>query len=715
MKADGYVVIETDLDTSGLEEGLDEARSEIEEFQKDAGKAISKDSFSEAEAGASALGTELSATTEGALMLGGAIAAIGGAIVFKKLHNMISGIRSMILSIPSAMLNIVKSVAKWTLGLFGVKSAYHVIKNAVSSVMTSNEQVKNQIDVMKGALASAIEPLVSRVVNLVYTLFSYINQIVKALTGKDLFAQAKKNLASGAKSSKEINNQLASFDEMNVLKDNKGADSGGGLNLPDVDSAFTDFLEKIKNLFLDGDLGGIATLISQKIVSGLNKIADTIASIDFASIGKKISDFLTHIDFSGILVGLVRVFGEAVLGLQDLILAIDWPRVFKNLGKGIADAFGKIDEYVNKIRFDEIGKKVSDTFTSIPWSEIAMNIRQTIFDVIGGIGEFFLNIDWGNVAKTISDFLNDMYIQIQLFFDQTDWTMLGADIADAIFNFLENVDWANLSLNILLALLYGLQAVWDLALGFIAELFQRIIDKVKEVLGISSPSTVFAEMGKFIIEGFVNGIKSIMNTVIDVFKTIWNKIKEIFSNVGNWFKEKFSDAWNKIKSVFSTVGSFFGGIWNTIKEKFTSIGTKVGESVSMAFKGVINGILNAVESIINKAIRGINTLIKGLNVVADIIHLGHISELKNVSLPRMAKGGIVNMPGKGVLVGGALTGETRPEGVIPLTDSQMMATLGEAIGKNVPITINLTNTMNGRVISRELIKINNENDFAYNR
>ena len=43
---------------------------------------------------------------------------------------------------------------------------------------------------------------------------------------------------------------------------------------------------------------------------------------DFASIGKKISEFLENIDYSGILVGLVRVFGEAVLALQDLILAI---------------------------------------------------------------------------------------------------------------------------------------------------------------------------------------------------------------------------------------------------------------------------------------------------------------------------------------------------------------------------------------------------------
>ena len=73
------------------------------------------------------------------------------------------------------------------------------------------------------------------------------------------------------------------------------------------------------------------------------------------------------------------------------------------------------------------------------------------------------------------------------------------------------------------------------------------------------------------------------------------------------------------------------------------------------------------------------------------------------------------MPSRGVPVGSAIGGERGAEGVIPLTDSQQMALLGEAIGKYITINANITNTMNGRVISKELKKINAENDFAYNR
>ena len=55
------------------------------------------------------------------------------------------------------------------------------------------------------------------------------------------------------------------------------------------------------------------------------------------------------------------------------------------------------------------------------------------------------------------------------------------------------------------------------------------------------------------------------------------------------------------------------------------------------------------------------------------------------------------------------------EGVIPLTDSQQMALLGEAIGRYITVNANIINTMNGRIISRELQKVQNESDFAYNR
>ena len=91
----------------------------------------------------------------------------------------------------------------------------------------------------------------------------------------------------------------------------------------------------------------------------------------------------------------------------------------------------------------------------------------------------------------------------------------------------------------------------------------------------------------------------------------------------------------------------------------------------------------------------------------------NITKLSTFNLPRLKSGGIINQPGRGVPLG--IGGEAGKEGVIPLTDSQAMEELGSAIGRYITINATLINQMNGRTISRELKKVQNESAFATNR
>ena len=193
---------------------------------------------------------------------------------------------------------------------------------------------------------------------------------------------------------------------------------------------------------------------------------------------------------------------------------------------------------------------------------------------------------------------------------------------------------------------------------------------------------------------------SLIYPIINVFKDLWNKIKEGFGDAVQWIKDKFS-----------SMVSFFSSLISKIVGLFKTIGTKVGNAIGSAFKIVINGVLKAIENILNFPIKSINKLIGVINKVPGI----NIKTLPTFNLPRLAVGGIVNMPGRGVPVGGAIAGESGREGVIPLTDSQAMETLGQAIGRYITINASITNTMNGRVISKELKRINNDSDFAFNR
>ena len=195
-----------------------------------------------------------------------------------------------------------------------------------------------------------------------------------------------------------------------------------------------------------------------------------------------------------------------------------------------------------------------------------------------------------------------------------------------------------------------------------------------------------------LLNGFVNILKGIVAIITGIVLTVAGAIKGIVLDLLNGIV-------SLIKNVFST-----------IKSIAITIATTVGNIIASVFKGVVNGVLKAIETILNAPINAINGLIKVINKVPGI-NLGKLSTFK---LPRLAKGGIINQPGSGVMVGSAIAGERGQEGVIPLTDSQQMALLGEAIGKYVRIENVIDNYIDGRKLNRILQSSTNRTSFAMN-
>ena len=146
------------------------------------------------------------------------------------------------------------------------------------------------------------------------------------------------------------------------------------------------------------------------------------------------------------------------------------------------------------------------------------------------------------------------------------------------------------------------------------------------------------------------------DTIVGFFGGLWDSICGFFGGIGDWFGDRFGEAWDNIKSAFSSVGKFFSDLWDTIKSKFTDIGTKIGDSVSGAFKAVINGALGTVESIINGFFDGINWAIDAINSIPGV----DISPIGYVDLPELAEGGVLPKGKMGLLEGDGA------EAVVPL-------------------------------------------------
>ena len=284
----------------------------------------------------------------------------------------------------------------------------------------------------------------------------------------------------------------------------------------------------------------------------------------------------------------------------------------------------------------------------------------------------------------------------------------------------------------------------------IYEVIDGLIDEVsgvfKIIKGIFTGDTELIKEGlKQLISGAGKILKGIIDIVLGIKETIFGIIKGIFLTIVGWagdfiksigptLKAGFTDIWNVIKdsakATYDAISGIFSSLGNVIYNAFSWAWSKIKKLFSAGgkiFDGIKDGIVNAFKKIVNALISGINKIIAKpfdkinglLNSIRNISILGakpfkglwDKNPIPVPKIPKLAKGGIINMPGRGVAVGG----ERGQEGVIPLTDSQQMALLGEAIGKYITINANITNTMNGRVISRELQKINNENDFAFNR
>lgn len=234
---------------------------------------------------------------------------------------------------------------------------------------------------------------------------------------------------------------------------------------------------------------------------------------------------------------------------------------------------------------------------------------------------------------------------------------------------------------------------------------ERLVEAIGEIIrGLLQTILGIIEMILGVIWGAIKSIldwiyDKLIKPVIEWFGKLWQNIKDGVSSAITWVKDKFN-----------AMVTFFSKIVTKISDLFKKIGTKVGEVVGGAFKAVINGVIGAIEKILNFPIKSINKLIDVINAVPGI----DLGKLPTFNLPRLAKGGIVNMPGRGVPVGGALAGERGQEGVIPLTDEQQMQRIGEAIGRYV--TINLTNIirLNARQIAKETRKVNAETNFATN-
>ena len=229
------------------------------------------------------------------------------------------------------------------------------------------------------------------------------------------------------------------------------------------------------------------------------------------------------------------------------------------------------------------------------------------------------------------------------------------------------------------------QNAWDNLTNIFKIIGQWFNERWTEVKNILSP------IGQWFKDKFQqawDGLTNIFKSLGSWFGARWNDVTNALSNVASWFGNTFTSAYNAVKNAFSSIGSFFSGVWATVKNIFVNAGQMVGSAVGGAFRGAVNAVLGTIENIVNGFINMINGVIGVINALPGV-SLGYIN---GISLPRLARGGIVDSPTI------AMIGEAGKEAVVPLENTGFLQTMGrvvssavaDVIGNNQPTSGGLT-------------------------
>ena len=141
----------------------------------------------------------------------------------------------------------------------------------------------------------------------------------------------------------------------------------------------------------------------------------------------------------------------------------------------------------------------------------------------------------------------------------------------------------------------------------------KIINWFKNLLGIHSPSTVFAEMGRNIVQGLINGILELAQNAIDsvsaigedivngitsginpdnvkeLFEEILNSIKNVIDDAPAFFKNTFDTAYTNVQKAWESSGNWFSNKWKEIQNVFSpSVVNLFKDWFQKAYTGVQN-------------------------------------------------------------------------------------------------------------------------------
>lgn len=435
------------------------------------------------------------------------------------------------------------------------------------------KRYKKLTDVPLDKYQQAVTKMIEKGVKSLGLLGNTAMESTKTLTGSlNMTKAAWENLLVG------FADETADFD---VLIDNliESATAAGKNLVPRVEQVIGGIgraIEKLLPIALEKAPKAIVSYAPQ-VLNALQKLlsviytslSDTLVNTDWNALGGKVADGLNQIDWVTLFAGAAQIAGNALVAALDLLTGfienVDW---FK-LGL-------------------EIFYSVVTVVENIDWNTVVSTAFKLLGAAIGGAGALI-----GGLSTAIKSVFEMAKAEVKAYFDAK-IKEAGGNVVKGIFN----------------GIIEGLANVGSWIYN---NIFKPFIDGFKNAFGIHSPSTVMAQMGKYLIDGLLNGIKNAPVRVMEVFAQVKNKIVSWGNGIlstakqigGHLMTGLISGINDKVGSVYKKISDVGQSIVSKVKNVFgvhspSTVMKQIGDYLMQGLSiGVDNNAYKPIRSVSN--------------------------------------------------------------------------------------------------------------------
>lgn len=484
-----------------------------------------------------------------------------------------------------------------------------------SEFKTAFAQLKGSVATAAAGLASAIAPALTWILNLIASLINAFIQLISLITGKGVGAMKKQGqaISSTGKSAGAAANQLAKFDELDVL--DKGG--GGGGVAPDF-SGITDETAKISDLMKD-----LLDKFKEGFKKGFGDAGEGLKNIkaDLAKIGEILKEIWEDPAVSA----AVKRWSESVayeLGALAGSVASIGVSIAENLVGGMARYLERSKEFLKSILANifNLGADLNylrgDFYASI--AEIFRSLgSEGAKQMTSGLIGTFLNSVLGMIqtvgqvgyalekplfqpiidnAAQIREMLSNLFAVIAPFF---------VGISDGVAEFYTAL--GGLFNDVLRPLI-------DALAEFYSNTLAGLLDDVNEFLdGLSGKSNTLHSIGESI--GFIIGALTAGLAVFETLKTVGALVTGVFNGIST-AAGFVATAVSFLASPFGIAVAVIGAViaagvllyqnWDTVKAKAQELQDKL-TPVFEAIKTVVEEVATTAQNVWNNYIKPVLT------------------------------------------------------------------------------------------------------------